>query len=58
MRLAVDETKNYQVYINSKLVANVDTEEEVWDVVGDSFIGDCYEVGSATGKDVSGFTPF
>jgi len=49
------ETKNYQIKINGKLVAEVDVKDDVWKVIGRYPFGSLYEVGSKTGKPVGDF---
>ncbi len=57
MYTAEDFYCDYQIYINSRFADETDDIEEVWSIIGDYPFGSCYAVGSATGKDVSGFIP-
>ncbi len=49
---------DYQIYINCRFVDESDDIKEVWEIIGEYPFGSCYEVHSATGKDVTGFVPF
>lgn len=58
MYTAKDFYCDYQIYINGRFEDESDDVDEVWKIIGENPLGACYEVLSATGKDVSGFVPF
>ena len=49
---------DYQLYINERFADESDDPQEIWDLIGQYPFGSRYQVGSATGKDVSEFVPF
>jgi hypothetical protein len=50
--------KIFKVYINLNLVATVDTEDRVWEVIGSYPFGSLYEVHDENDEIVAEFVPF
>jgi hypothetical protein len=52
------EEHDYLLYVNNKLVLMTNDESVIWDGIGETNLGDLYEVHSPTGKSIEQFIPF